>query len=95
MILRYDDDGRILSCSAESLGKPAGRRRNEHLLEVPDDELPKDFLVTFALGGYLVRKGKVVRSRKTASAKGGLPPDTPDGIVRALGELRKKPRRRG
>jgi hypothetical protein len=65
MIIRYDEDGRILSCAQEFPGTEPDLASSaaERVLHIPDQELPEDFLRTFAAGKYLVRKGKVVKNR--------------------------------
>jgi hypothetical protein len=65
MIIRYIEDGRILSCAQEFPGTepdPASSG-TEPVLHIPEEKLPEDFLRTFAAGKYLVRKGKVVKNR--------------------------------
>jgi hypothetical protein len=67
MIIRYDDKGRVLSCTVDSWA--ADGHAGDRVLRVADDELPEDFLATFALGKYVVRRQKVVENKDFA------PPD--------------------
>ena len=64
MDIKYDEKGRILSCSTVKKVE-----RGKNILKVPEKALPEDFLATFALGKYRVSKGKIVEN------KNFIPPD--------------------
>jgi hypothetical protein len=57
MKITYGADGRILSCSVDE-----AEIEHERVLQVPEDQLPDDFLSTFALGKYHVEDGELVEN---------------------------------
>jgi hypothetical protein len=63
MVIRYAEDGRIVSCTADDWETEEAASEDEQVLRIHDEELPEDFVRTFAAGKYLVRKGKVVKNR--------------------------------
>ena len=58
MEISYDSEGRILACSPVE-----GVLSGENILSLADKDVPEDLLRTFALGSYIVRKGKIVAGK--------------------------------
>ena len=58
MIIYLDKKERILSC-----GGPGIQRKGQTIIDVPDKSIPKDFLATFALGKYTIRKEKIIENK--------------------------------
>lgn len=54
MQISYDDEGRILAISPIE-----GVLTGENIMTIADEKAPDDLLSTFALGRYIVRKGKL------------------------------------
>lgn len=68
MEISYDSEGRILACSPVD-----GVLSGENILSVPDADVPEDLLRTFALGNYIVRKGKLAAGKSpTAPATSAI-----------------------
>lgn len=55
MKIQYDDEGRIRCAAADDT------QLTGNTLIVPAEELPEDFLSTFALGKYRVEGGRIVQ----------------------------------
>jgi hypothetical protein len=51
--------GQILSCVIEGKIK-----KTDDVITIADNDLPKDFLVTFPLGKYLVKGHKIVENKE-------------------------------
>jgi hypothetical protein len=75
MQISYDDEGRILAVSPLE-----GVLTGDNILSIPDDKAPEDLLATFALGRYIVRKGKLEQAKNAPE-----PPD--DDPMATLSEL--------
>lgn len=58
------ENGQILSCVIE--GKIT---KTDDVITIANSDLPKDFLVMFSLGKYLIKKGKIVENKKFAMSE--------------------------
>lgn len=69
MTIKYDTDGRIMSCS-----KIPGILTGDRALVLDDGDVPPDLLTTFALGKYVVRDDRLVLNKSDVTAV-----DDPEG----------------
>jgi hypothetical protein len=83
MEIKFDNKGRIVSCSIKEKEK-----KGKYILNIQEDKLPADFLATFALGKYFVHNGKIVKNKKFRLPKMAELP-----FSNFLTETQKKPRK--
>lgn len=84
MQVKYDSKGRVLSCGA---GEFPGR--GQKVVEIPDDDLPDDFLARFAVGKYVIRDGQLTRNPEftpeDTSRREPFPRAITDAVLREKG----------